>query len=72
MRECAACGEGTDGEFAAAQVEAVDELVEKAREMLSADAVEGAAEPRLQIGEQRVVPGEQLGSRQPARCTRRR
>ena len=41
-----------------APVEAEDELVQKALEVLRADAVEGPAQPGLQVPVDRVRPGQ--------------
>ncbi len=43
-----------------APIEAEDGLVEVALEVLRADAMEGPAEPGLQIPEDRVCPGQQM------------
>ena len=40
-----------------AAVEAIDELIQVALEVLPADSVEGATDPGLEIGEDRVDPG---------------
>jgi hypothetical protein len=42
-----------------AAIEAEDELVEVALEVLRADGMEGSAEPDLQVPEDRVCPGQQ-------------
>jgi len=44
-----------------AAIEAIDELIQVALEALPADSVEGATDPGLEIGEDRVAPGHDLG-----------
>src|SRR5213592_4165465 len=47
--------------FPPAAIEAVDELVQIARQVLAADAVERPSQPRLEVPEDRMRPGKDLG-----------
>jgi len=48
-------------------VEAVDELLQVAGQMFLADTVVGASKPALEVGEDRVCPGQKIKSRPDAR-----
>ena len=60
------------GHRSTAPIEAIGELVEVGLEMAMANAVMGAAEPRLQIAEERWMRGRILTARSGSPCVRGR
>jgi hypothetical protein len=59
--QCAPQHEAKEFLLFPAAVEAIYELIQVVLEVLPADSVEGATDPGLEIGEDRVAPAHQLG-----------